>query len=105
MQMCEIENAGFHYRKKILDGIIIIHVDDMLFESKRVARSTLTAETLVAIEAVDLALVLKRNIEEILKIELRSIHLMVDNKSLYDAVRTYNTLSEKRLIIDMFADK
>ena len=72
-------------------------------KSKRVARSTLTAETLAAIEAVDSALVLKRNIEEILKIELPSIYLMVDNKSLYDAVRTSNTLSETRLMIDMSA--
>ena len=67
------------------------------------ARFTLTAETLAAIEAVDSALVLKQNIEEILKIELPSIRLMVDNKSLYDAVRTSNTLSEKRLMIDMSA--
>ena len=31
MKMCEVENAVFHYGKKTLDGIIIIHVDDMLF--------------------------------------------------------------------------
>ena len=70
-------------------------------KSKRVARSTLTAETLAATEAVDTAFALKRSLEEILKVALPPIQLMVDNKSLLDAVGTSNTLSEKRLMIDI----
>ena len=72
-------------------------------KSKRVARSTLTAETLAATEAIDNAVVMKESIEEILKIQLPPIILRTDNKSLHDAIRTTNTLSEKRLMIDMSA--
>ena len=72
-------------------------------KSKRVARSTLTAETLAATDAVDNTMVIKSTIQEVLKIDLPTIELRVDNKSLFDAVRTTNTLSEKRLMIDMSA--
>ena len=72
-------------------------------KSRRVARSTLTAETLAAVDAVDTAFVVKKILEEILARELPAITLKVDNKSLYDAVKTTNTLAEKRLMIDMTA--
>ena len=72
-------------------------------KSKRVARSTLTAETLAASEAVDSATLLKEVIREVIGLKLPPIELRVDNKSLYDAVRTTNTLAEKRLMIDMSA--
>ena len=70
-------------------------------KAKRVSRSTLTAETIAANEAVDNAQIVKRMVEEIWGRKLPPIKLFVDNKSLYDAVGTTNVLSEKRLRIDM----
>ena len=70
---------------------------------KRVARSTLTAETLAALEAVDAAMASKAVIEEILDRRLPPVNLYIDNKSLFDTARTSNVLSEKRLMIDMSA--
>ena len=72
-------------------------------KSKRVARSTLTAETLAAIEAVELALMMRQTIQTILAVKLPPISLFVDNKSLHDAAKTTNTLADKRLMIDMSA--
>ena len=72
-------------------------------KAKRVARSTLTAETLAAVEAVDYATVTKISIEEILNCSLPPIQLFVDNKSLYEVAHTTNVVSEKRLLIDLSA--
>ena len=72
-------------------------------KSKRVARSTLTAETLAASEAIDCAMVIKSTVEEMLRFTLPPILLLVDSKSLHDAVRTTNTISEKRLMQEMSA--
>ena len=66
-------------------------------------RSTLTAETLAALEVIDAAHMVKKSVEEILQCQLPPIHLYVDNKSLYDAVRTSNVLADKRLMVDMSA--
>ena len=72
-------------------------------KAKRVARSTITAETLAATEAVDNAIVLKKMIGETTRREIGPITLYVDNKSLHDAVQTTNVLTERRLLIDMAA--
>ena len=70
---------------------------------RRVARSSLTAETLAAVETIDSAIVVKRFVEEILFTNLPPITLFVDNKSLYDSAQTTNVISDKRLLIDMSA--
>lgn len=70
---------------------------------KRVARSTLTAETLAAVEAVDAAVLLKKMIEEVVMYEMPAITVYVDNKSLYDTTKTSNVLADKRLMVDMAA--
>ena len=67
------------------------------------ARSTLTAETLAAVEALDAATMQKAVLEEMLSSKLPPITLIVDNKSLFDTVRTTHLISEKRLLIDMGA--
>jgi hypothetical protein len=72
-------------------------------KAKRVARSTLTAETLAAVEAVDVAFVSQRVLAEVLVRGAPPIMLYVDNKSLYDAAKTTNTLADKRLMIDISA--
>ena len=72
-------------------------------KSKRVARSTLTAETLAAIEALDAAMMCQKVLEDLLERALPPLKLLVDNKSLYDTSNTTNVLADKRLMIDMSA--
>ena len=72
-------------------------------KARRVARSSLTAETLAAVEAIDAAEALKKLVEEILGINLPKLRLYVDNKSLFDSARTTNSLADKRLLIDLSA--
>ena len=72
-------------------------------KAKRVARSTLTAETLAAMEGVDMALMIKAMLEEITLKKTPPVTLYVDNKSLHDTVKTGNMLADKRLLIDMSA--
>ena len=70
-------------------------------KARRVARSTLAAETLSAADAADSAVFLKESIEDILDTELGPITVLVDNKSLYDAVRNTGVISERRLLIEL----
>ena len=72
-------------------------------KTKRVARSTLTAESLAAIEAVDNAILIKAAVEEVLGRHIPPICALVDNKSLAEVVKTTNVPAEKRLIIDLGA--
>ena len=72
-------------------------------KAKRVARSTLVAETLSAVEAADTAVFLKRNLEEILSIEIPPVTLFVDNKSLFDTVNSTGMVTERRLLVDLAA--
>ena len=69
----------------------------------RVARSTLTAETLAAVEALDGAFLIKTILEETLSRKLPAISLHVDSKSLFEATKTTNVIADKRLMIDMAA--
>lgn len=91
-------------------GFLVFAYDDenscvpLLWSSrraKRVVRSTLSAETLAAVDALDAAFLVKGMFEEFLGFSLPTVHLFVDNKSLYDAVKTTNRLMDKRLLIDM----
>ena len=72
-------------------------------KAKRIARSTLTAETLAAAEAVDTACIIRVMLEDIIGHRLSPIRVFVDNKSLSDAVKTTNVLADKRLMIEMAA--
>ena len=70
---------------------------------KRVARSILTGETLALCEAVDKAMVINSLISDILfdnRHKLK-IECYTDSMSLCEAVKTSNTLREKRLLIDL----
>ena len=69
---------------------------------KRVARSTLSAETIAAVEAVDSAYMVSNMFAEIFSEPTsREIEIYTDNKSLYDIVRTTNVPDDKRLRIDV----
>ena len=71
---------------------------------KRVARSSLAAETLAAVEALDEAYLISVLLQEFLgEKKPREIDLITDNKSLYDAVHTSNLLLDKRLRVDIAA--
>ena len=72
-------------------------------KAKRVARSTLAAETLSASEAADIATFLKMILEETLDVSIPPVTLLVDNKSLYEAVRSTSILAEKRLLVELAA--
>ena len=72
-------------------------------KAKRVARSTLAAETLSASEAADTAIFMKMVLEDILEVDIPPVRVFVDNRSLYDAVRTTRLITEKRLLVDLAA--
>ena len=71
---------------------------------KRVAKSTLSAETQSAVEALDVAYMLKNVLSEILH-ESRDIKvtLFTDSKSMFDAVHTTNLMDDRRLRVDIAA--
>ena len=70
---------------------------------KRVARSTLTSETLALCDGVDKAMYINSLISDILFDGERklAVDCYTDSRSLTDAVKTSNTLEEKRLLIDL----
>ena len=72
---------------------------------KRVGRSTLGAETLSAVDALDSAYLVAKILTELVDVNEREIatSLFTDNKSLYDALNTSNLLLDKRLRVDISA--
>ena len=74
---------------------------------KRVVKSTLTAETLALQEAIELAIMIKCMLLDILKIEYNNktlpIKCITDSKSLHDAVYSSKEVTEKRLRIELCA--
>ena len=66
-------------------------------------KSTLAAKTLAMADATDSAYLISMLLVEIIKVPkaLLSIICFTDNNSLYDASHTTNTISEKRLIVDL----
>ena len=68
---------------------------------KRVVKSTLTAETLALQEVIEAATMIKTMFLEILNVDAHNQILLIkcvtDSKSLYDAVYSTKTLTEKRL--------
>ena len=71
---------------------------------KRVVRSTLAAETLAAMDALDSAFLIARILSELLSEEKnREIRVYTDNKSLHDVTRTSHLVEDKRLRIEVSA--
>ena len=70
---------------------------------RRVARSTVTAETLAMLDACDAVFFLSKIMTEILNLSSIDIHTLTDNKSLYDNVHSSKVTVEKRLIVDLSA--
>ena len=71
---------------------------------KRIARSTLAAETLSVMGGCDSSILLATQISEIFENNLKvPILLVTDNESLANASRTTTSVEEKRLRIDMAA--
>ena len=66
-------------------------------------KSTLAAETLAMADATDSAYLISMLLGEIIKgpKAILSIMCFTDNKSLYDDSHTTNTISERRLIVDL----
>ena len=67
---------------------------------KRIAKSTLSAETMAAVDGFEDAVYIQRLLQEVHGIEL-PIELVVDSKSLFDLLSTTHRVSDKRLHIDV----
>ena len=67
---------------------------------KRVVRSTLSAETLSTVDALDTAHLVMSMLKEVVGKQI-PIELYTDNKSLYDSVSTTNYVLDKRLRVEM----
>ena len=72
---------------------------------KRVVKSTIAAETLALQDAAESCFMLRSQICELLQFDERSaiipIVCVIDNKSLYDAIHSTKTVTEKRLKVDI----
>ena len=84
----------------LYDGEKAVPISWCSHRLKRVARSTLCAETLAAVEALDGAYLLSAIGTEILGRDL-DINLYTDNKSLFDAINTTNVMLDKRMRVDI----
>ena len=71
---------------------------------RRVVKSTLAAETLSLVEALDMAFYLGSILSEILSIKI-PIECQVDNKSLHENLHSTKNVTEKRLRIDLASVK
>ena len=72
---------------------------------KRVVTSTLSAECLAAVEAIDHCIHIRVCLTEILgiKTEAMGIHVITDNKSLHEAAHTTTSVKNRRLQIELSA--
>ena len=68
---------------------------------KRVARSTIAAETLACTDACDESILLSHQISELLNCQSVPIILVIDNESLANAVRSTTSVEDKRLRIEV----
>ena len=71
---------------------------------RRIAQSSLTAETIALLDGVETALYLKELYKE-LYAEKVTIEVFIDNQSLLDALKSSKYVNEKRLRIDIAALK
>ena len=69
---------------------------------KRVVRSSLAAEALIAVECADAMYYIKAMIGEILKSEVRMV-LVTDSNNLVESLKSPHPVQEKRLRVDMAA--
>ena len=67
---------------------------------KRVVRSTIAAETLSLLEAVENGIYIREHLMELLGLSI-PLHAYIDNKSLVEAVHSTKLVDDKRLRIDM----
>ncbi|XP_057296123.1 uncharacterized protein LOC130625058 [Hydractinia symbiolongicarpus] len=68
---------------------------------KRVARSTLVAETLALVNGIDTCIWVKNVINKVLNTNLEGILCHTDNKSLFEAAHSTKSLEDKRVRVDM----
>ena len=85
----------------LFDGETAVPVSWSSHRLKRVARSTLCAETLAAVEALDSAYLISAVGAEVFGKQKLEVDLYTDNKSLYDAINTINVMLDKRLRVDI----
>ena len=68
---------------------------------KRICNSTLSAEALAAIEAVNAGLFFRELLMEVLLVENMTLRVLTDNKSLTDTIALITVINDKRLRIDV----
>lgn len=111
---CDASHANLPDGFSSAEGYIIFLTDNagrccpLAWGSKkirRVVKSSLAAETLSLVDAIDVAMYLKHILSEVLQSDDIAIRCHVDNKSLWDNVHSTKSVSEKRLRIDMASIK
>ena len=83
------------------DGVLSVPISWSSCRLKRVARSTLCAETLAAVEALDSAYLIEKLCCELFCNSKINVEMYTDNRSLYDAIHTTNLMVDKRLRVDI----
>ena len=68
---------------------------------RRVCNSTMGAECLAAVDAVNAGIFLKHLICEVMRCKVVDMLLITDNKSLIDAVKSVTPVADKRLRIEI----
>ena len=82
------------------------HLSPLSWSSKkvrRVCRSTISAETMSMLDAVDACIWISHILEEISGCKLKCTQVMTDNESLNNAVHSTTAVEEKRLRVDIAA--
>lgn len=72
------------------------------YKSRRVVRSVLGSETYAFTDGMDFALILKKDIEDMIQKKI-GIRIFTDSKSLFDAITKNSVTTEKSLMIDVQA--
>ena len=70
---------------------------------RRVCRSTITAETMATLDAIDVCAWLFHMFREVFDVEIRPTVIRTDNKSAYQAINSTTAVEEKRLRVDIAA--
>ena len=97
-------------------GYVIFLVDEQLrsvpimwtsMKIKRVVRSSLAAEALIAVDCADAMIFMKQMVEEIMdaRAEKRGLTIITDSNNLMEALASPHAVQEKRLRVDIAALK
>ena len=97
-------------------GYVVFLVDEQLrsapimwtsMKIKRVVRSSLAAEALIAVDCADAMIFIKQLVEEIMdaKTEQRGLTIVTDSNNLMEALASPHAVQEKRLRVDIAALK